>query len=276
MALYRRARSSRLLVVSLVVVSLLTITVDYRGGQSGPLERVGEAALTVLAPLQSAVSKVFRPIGAFFSGLVHVASLQKENDRLRLELQKARTDSTTTAALRRQAEQMSKVLKLQHSLGLEDVVAATVIGQSLSNFEWTVTLDEGSSSGVKLDFAVISGDGLVGHVVRVSPNACVVQLIIDPHSGVAARLAASGETGLVKGETDRRDLTMDLVSPDTKVRLSEPVLTAGYAGSLYPANIPIGFVSHVYSGSGSLTETLNVRPAVDFSSLEIVEVVMPR
>ena len=67
MALRSRARSTRLLVVTLVSISLVTITVDYRQGDEGPLAAASEAALVVLTPLQEAVSKVTRPIGNFFA-----------------------------------------------------------------------------------------------------------------------------------------------------------------------------------------------------------------
>ena len=62
MALYSRARNTRLLVISLVMASLLTITVDYRGGQTGPFEAAGRATYTVVVTIQSAVSRVLHPI----------------------------------------------------------------------------------------------------------------------------------------------------------------------------------------------------------------------
>src|ERR671936_653049 len=86
MAVYGRARNTRLLVVSLVMASLLTITVDYRGGQSGPFEAAGRAAYTVVVAVQSAVSRVIHPVGAFFSGLAHVGSLRAENQALKQQV----------------------------------------------------------------------------------------------------------------------------------------------------------------------------------------------
>jgi rod shape-determining protein MreC len=100
-----------------------------------------------------------------------------------------------------------------------------------------------------------------------------VQLIIDPDSAVAGRLASSGETGLVIGQRNH-PLTMDLVNPDANVAANEQVVTAGYQGGLYPPGIPIGFVSHVYTRPGSLTNTIELTPAADFSALEVVLVVV--
>ena len=151
-------------------------------------------------------------------------------------------------------------------------MTAVVIAESPSNFEWSVTIDRGSSDGVKVDSPVVSGQGLIGHVVQVATHWSKVQLIIDPQSAVAGRLASSGETGLVVGQRNH-DLTMDLVNPDAKVIAGEQVVTSGYQGGLYPPEIVIGVVSHVYLQPGTLTKLIAVRPSVDFSSLQFVFVV---
>ena len=73
-------RSTRLLVVVLVSISLAVITLDYREGEDGPLAGLGRIALATMAPLQEAVTTATRPIGDFFSGLVHLPSLEKRTN----------------------------------------------------------------------------------------------------------------------------------------------------------------------------------------------------
>src|SRR5262249_47744325 len=215
MALSPRVRSTRLLVISLVMASLLVITVDYRGGTSGPFEVAGRAVQTVVGTLQSGVSKVLQPIGSFFSGIVHIGSLQAENHRLQQEIQDLRERAQHDTSLARLNEEFQSLYKLQQTYGLQGV-AATVIGQSVNNFQWSVTINKGSSAGLKLDMPVVSGDGLVGHVVQVTSNTCVVLLVLDPDSFVDGRLSSSGVTGGVQGERNQ-DLQMSLVPPETKV-----------------------------------------------------------
>jgi rod shape-determining protein MreC len=271
MALSRRVRSTRLLVVSLVMASLLVITVDYRGGTSGPFEVAGRALQTVVGTLQSGVSKVLQPIGSFFSGLVHIGSLQAQNHRLQQEIQDLREKAQHDTSLQRLNDEFTSLYKLQQTYGLQGV-AATVIGQSVNNFQWSVTINRGSGAGIKLDMPVVSGDGLVGHVVFVTSNTSVVLLVLDPDSFVDGRLSSSGVTGGVQGERNQ-DLQMSLVPPDTKVFPGEQVVTSGYQSGLYPPEIPIGSVSHVYIQDGGLNKLITIRPAVDFSALEIVLVV---
>ena len=142
----------------------------------------------------------------------------------------------------------------------------------MNNFQWSVTINRGSGDGIKQDMPVVSGDGLVGHVVSVTSNTSIVLLVLDPDSFVDGRLSSSGVTGGVQGERNK-DLQMSLVPPDTKVFPGEQVVTSGYQSGLYPPEIPIGSVSHVYIQDGGLNKLITIRPAVDFSALEIVLVV---
>jgi rod shape-determining protein MreC len=279
-ALRNRARSTRLLVVTLVSASLITITVDYREGDSGPLAAAGDAALAIVSPLQEAVSKVTDPIGSFFSTLVHLPSIRRENQELKEANAGLRSDIATKTADEERMNELEDLLGLQQSLGPRvQTTAAQVIANGISNLEWTIEIDKGSSDGIALDMPVVSSAGLVGHVIRVTSGTSVVQLLIDPDSAVAGRLVASDESGLLEGQGEG-DLRMSLVSPDAIVEPDDTVVTSGYrllhgaAQSLYPPDVLIGTVSHVLSEDNALEKTVTVRPAVDFSTLDLVLVVV--
>lgn len=278
MALRNRARSTRVLVVTLVSASLVTITVDYRQGESGALAAAGDAALAIISPLQEVVSKVTDPIGTFFSTLVRLPSIRRENRELMEEVAALRQEVSTTQADLTRLAQLEALLELEQSFGPKvETTAAQVIANGVSNFEWTITIGKGSGDGIDVDMPVVASAGLVGHVVRVGPTSAVVQLIIDPDSAVAGRLD-SGETGLVIGEGGG-DLSMGLVDPTAEVLPDERVVTAGYriagiAQSLYPPNVLIGTVSRVLPDDAALEKFVTVRPAVDFSTLNLVLVVV--
>jgi rod shape-determining protein MreC len=279
-ALRNRARSTRLLVVALVSASLITITVDYRQGDSGPLAAAGDAALTLISPLQEAVSRVTDPIGNFLSTLVHLPAIRRENRELEERVAELEAAGATYRAGQERLAEAEALLQLRESFGPKfETTAAQVIANGVSNFEWTIEIDKGSADGVAVDMSVMGAAGLVGHVVRVTTSSAVVQLIIDPDSAVAGRLDVSGEAGLLEGEGEG-DLRMSLVDAEAIVQPGETVVTAGYrllegaAQSLYPPNVLIGTVSRVFTDEGALEKFVTVRPAVDFSSLSLVLVVL--
>src|SRR6266705_3283251 len=118
MALRSRPRNTRLVVISLVMMSLLTITLDYRGGQSGPFEVAGRATVAVVGALQNGVSKVVRPIGAFFSGIAHVATLQSENNRLKQQVADLQRRTAERVSLERENQRLLALAHLEQTLQL--------------------------------------------------------------------------------------------------------------------------------------------------------------
>jgi rod shape-determining protein MreC len=282
-ALSTRSRSPRLLVVTLVAISLVTITVDYREQDSGPLAAAGRAALAFISPLQEAVSTVTHPVGNFFSTLVRLPAIRKENERLRNELANAKTQLDVMGTESQRLHQLEDLFGVRRSLGPStETVAAQVIGSGVSNLEWMVTIDKGSDAGItEYDPVVVgnaSGARLVGHVVRVSGGASFVQLIVDPESFVAGRLDAAQATGLVQGN-GAQDMRMHLLPTTAEVTAGDDVATAafgiqGVGRSEYPPNVLIGSVSRVLKSDIATEKYVTVRPAVDFSSLDIVTVVL--
>ncbi|MBI4260441.1 MAG: rod shape-determining protein MreC [Actinobacteria bacterium] len=275
MALRARTRSARSLVVLLVLASLLTITVDYRQGQTGPLAGLGRVALAVITPLQDAVSKVIRPVGDFFSTLTRIPSIKQENERLREENQALRTSQIRISELETEVAQLQAIVGLVSTYNLP-YQGARVIGSGVSNFEWSVTIDKGSDDGIRVDMPVVTGAGLVGRVVEVTGGSAKVMLILDTRSHVAARIVAPGlsqVTGDLQGQGPE-DLDLDLVDPDVPIEAGATVVTAGYDGAVYPPSIPIGTVSRVVPDPTALDQLVTVRPFVDFSALDIVAVVL--
>ena len=278
----QRPRATRLLVVVLVSISLAVITLDYRQ-QDGPLSALGTSTKAAMAPMQRAVTNVTRPVGDFFSGLAHLPSLSKENQELKDELAAAHADDATKELIQTQNEELQGLLDLRPTLDPE-AVAAVVIANGLSNFEWTITIDKGSNDGIALNKPVVTGSPeapmLVGRVVQVSPDSADVRLIIDRESAAAAVLKDSQEAGLIHGQGDA-DLRMTDVEPGTVTEGDvEQVFTLGYEVTgqpgLYPPDLLIGQVSRTVPADNATEEFIEVRPAVDFATLQFVLVLKAR
>ncbi|HKX25550.1 MAG TPA: rod shape-determining protein MreC [Actinomycetota bacterium] len=269
----RRIRSTRLLVVGLLLASLVTITLDARGGREGPLAVMGRVMGAVVGPLQEGVAAVFRPIGSWMTNVFRAGSLAEQNAALEEEINLLRRQIQEELALRRRVEELEQLLELRSQLGYE-TVGATVVAESVGNFEWSITIDRGAVDDVEVDMPVIAGEGLVGRVIEVYPFTSKVLLIIDPDSAVSARLASTGERGLIQGQREE-PLRMELIDPETEVQPGEVVETSGYRleedlQGFYPSAIPIGVVDRVEPAEDEVTLEVLVRPNVDFSSLSTV------
>jgi rod shape-determining protein MreC len=274
-----RPRGTRLLVVALVSLSLVIITLDYREGSSGPLAEAGRWTQTTMAPLQQAVSTVTRPVGDFFSGLAHLPSLERENTDLKTQVADLQNQIANAGDVQERLQTLTDLLGLKQEL-FPAGVPAIVIGNGVSNFEWSVTIDKGTNDGVQAGQPVVAGSAtsprLVGLVTSVTTISATVELLIDQNFAVAGRLSPSRATGLVQGQGEQ-DPRMDGIPQDTRIDLTTnpvQVFTVSYEingqHGRYPPGILIGEVSSVIQSTNALETAVTVRPAVDFSALEYV------
>ena len=173
--------------------------------------------------------------------------------------------------LRQDAEQAKR---LQALLGFKEqfiakTTAAQVIGTSGSEQSRIVYLDKGTNQGIAADMAVISGDGVVGKVIRVFANTSQVLLINDQSSGVGAILEQSRLQGILKGKASG-ELVLDKIMSDEEVKPGEKVLTSG-GDQIFPKGLPIGTVTRVSTGGQFLQVTL--QPSASLNHLEEVLVI---
>jgi rod shape-determining protein MreC len=277
---HSRPRGTRLLVVALVSLSLAIITLDYREGSTGPLAEAGRWTQTAITPLQQAVETVTRPVGDFFSGLAHLPSLERENGDLKAQVADLQAEAAGHADVEERLQTLTDLLDLKQQLFPEGV-AAVVIANGVSNFEWSITIDAGSDDGIQVDQPVVAGQAatprLVGRVIQVTPNSATVELLIDQNFAVAGRLSPTRATGLVQGRGEQ-DPEMDGIPQGTEIDPTgdQPVqvFTMSYEingqHGRYPPGILIGEVSSVIQSTNALETAVTVRPAVDFASLEYV------
>lgn len=269
----RDRRRTRLLLTLLLLSAFTLITLDYRSGGS-PFGFLRSAASGIFGPLERAATAIARPVGNAVSELGHLGSdrsrikqLQDENDRLNEQLRLGQLDKT-------RLDEFNKMYRLTQQ-GRMRTVAARVVGLGGGlGFERTASVDVGSRDGVRKNMTVVNGDGLVGRVERVGPTTSTVLLAVDRDFTVFARLAPGLETGYVTGGGDRA-MSLSLLSQFATVRAGQTLVTVGPSvGSFFAPEIPIGVVTRVQQTPGQLTRSAQVRPFVDFTSLDIVGIIV--
>ena len=274
-----RARSAirrRAVIAGLVVLALILITVSFREPTSGPLHGVQSAGATVLRPFEVAAERVaqpFRDVYGYFSGLVHAKS---ENEKLKAEVNKLRQQALLGEAARSQNENLRKQLNFIDSpLFPSDYtpVNTRIIGWR-NEFDQRVVIAAGRDNGIHQETPVMTNDGLVGSVTQVSPTAALVTLLTDESSAVQARDQDTGAFGVVRHGAGQNSLILDRVTKDKVVKVGQVIVTAGTRSkqypSLFPANIPIGYVVSVGQSDTAPFKQIQIQPFVDFSSLDAV------
>ncbi|MGW8376130.1 rod shape-determining protein MreC [Streptomyces sp. ODS28] len=269
----RDTRESRLLLVLLIAIAFALITVDLRGGERTPLDSARQGAASVFGPVENGVSSAVDPVGNAIdavrdSGERHgrISRLEQENASLRQKL--GSSDRT-----RARAKELDKLMKTAGSGGY-GIKGAQVIGiGAAQGFSWTVTIDAGSEDGLARDMTVINGDGLVGRVTTVGPSTSTVLLATDPDFTVGTRMEKSSELGFATGRGSD-GLNVQLLNGKAEVKRGERLVTFGSQDDKpFVPGVPVGKVSRV-DNAGDLTRSVDVKPYVGFSKLDVVGVVV--
>ena len=272
--MYRRNGRGRLLVLIFLALSVVIITLDFRGGSSGPLNSVRDFAQTVVAPIQRGITTVTRPVGNFFSSIGDLADLREENKRLKQANEQMQTEIDQARDLTEENAELLANLELDESWLAMDRVAAQVIGDAPGNFKWAVLIDKGDEDGIEEDMAVINPDGLVGKVIRTSADTSLVLLLIDPNIGVAATDEAGNIRGSITGNGEGEGFSLQYVDKESDAEVGTRIVTSNFNRGIYPRGIPIGFISNISGDVRATDLDITVNPAVDFADLNVVQILL--
>jgi len=157
--------------------------------------------------------------------------------------------------------------------GRSAVVTAQVVAYGTHGD--TVAIDVGTRDGVRADHMVLNADGLVGRVIEAGHSVSTVRLAVDPASSLGVRVAGTKELGTVTGQGMRDGLLrLRLLAADARPRAGQRVVTLGSAkGGPYLPGVPVGTIVRVERDQDPLLTTALVRPAVRFTTLDVVGVV---
>ena len=199
-----------------------------------------------------------------------IAALEQDNRALR-------ATAVESQALARENERLRQLLA-QPPRQAWRLKTARVIGRDPANWWQSVHLDVGVRHGVTTNLAVFTPQGLVGRVAEAGAWTCRVVLVGDPNCPVAAALADSGETGIIRGASggDISAALVDLsyLSRNAVAKPGQRVLTSGQGG-VFPAGIQVGeVVDSRMVGAGVYLE-VRVRLSVNLGALDYVWVKLP-
>jgi rod shape-determining protein MreC len=224
------------------------------------------------ARVQSGTWSAVHGVRSFWGNYVALRGARAENETLHRQVAdlEVRLQEQRTLALR--ATRLQELMDLTSSTELPTIAADVIAGNPNPGMR-TVTIGRGTADGVQADMAVIAPGGLVGRVIGTpAAHAARVQLLIDRYAAAGAVTERARAGGMVVGVDKDPPLMMDLVSNLADVKPGDAVVASGVDG-IYPKGFRIGTVETSERGV-QLYRMIRIRPAVDFSSLEEVLVVL--
>ena len=259
-------RSTATIVIIILAAGLLILA------SSGYLTPVSRIILDPIISAQTWLSTRFRAVQNILTAPADVTSLRQRNAELEEEIARLQVELVEVQQQLTEAEVLSSLVDYARSRSENRYIAAAVIGRGSSPFLQYIISNRGSDDDLRRGMPVVTQQGLVGQVVAVTAGAARVQLITDPGSTVNVILQESETEAVLTGETTG-EISLDLIPQSATLQPGDLIVTSGFGGN-FPANLLVGQVSTVRSNAYDLFQSASVQPAVDFSQLEIVLVII--
>ena len=279
--MYRKqVRRRRAVLLLLVVASLTLLSLYYREGTGGPLHGVQDVVSTIFGPITEGADRALKPARDLVNWFDETFEARGENDRLKDKVTSLRDELARAQSTQLEAKELSRLQELASGGIVPDgskPVTARVVGRSPTVWYSTVTIDKGTSAGIRVNDPVVAADGLAGRITQTTPNTAQVTLITDSESSVTARVLPDGATGVVEPNIgDPRDLQLDFLERGSDIGEGQMVVTAGFStgdlGSIFPPGIPIGEITESTLEEQQAYQRVHLEAFADLRDMNFVRV----
>ncbi len=227
-----------------------------------------------LAPIEAPLARIKNALDRTVTPARRVTPAVYES--LLAEVTRLRHERRRIESLDLENRQLRRMLDLPAPPGWR-LLAADILARDVNAWWQTARLNRGSADGVAPDLPVLSPDGLVGRVLRVSRSTCDVLFLVDPRCKVSARVLPGGALGVVRGQgvswRGQPGCRMEYLSPAAAVRPGDDVVSSGLGG-VFPPGLLLGRIRRVMPDRSGLYQSAELDPAAGFQTLQMLFLIL--
>ena len=230
------------------------------------------AILALTAPVEKAIVVAVNGVQDAWHGYVALRGVREENLRLRGEALHEHNEASALAEVKAENERLKRLLEYADRNSPTRYLAAEVIAVGASPHSHVLRVARGTADGVTQGAPVVAPEGVVGQIAVATAHYADVQLILSPTSAVPAISQRTRGRSTVKGVGDITRCKLEYALRTDDLQDGDLLLTAGGPG--FPRGLPIGRVVNVAKRPTGMFTAADVIPAVTFSRLDEVMVVL--
>ncbi|MEX0844810.1 MAG: rod shape-determining protein MreC [Balneolaceae bacterium] len=235
------------IITALILLFAFTIMI---GRHQGGIDSLRKISVTTYSILEEPLAN----IRIYRQALNTNTYLQRQNILLQDELSRLRS-------IEQENRELRKLLGYQQRSEF-DLTPVLIVGKKITGLNNILTIDAGTSDGLKEGMPLVSSDGLVGKIVLAGKHYSQVMPYYNSLFRVSARLQENQANGIVSWPGEQYgELVMDFVPKTIEVDSGYVVETSG-SSNHYPAGIPIGKVIRTEPESGRETQRIFLEPYV--------------
>ena len=250
-----------------IAVGLMAGSIGIRNNRNTPtiVQQIGN---TVVGWFGGIVNYPMNSANGTVSSLGQILNAYSENKTLKKKVSALEQTQTTNETLKKENKQLKAELELNNSLTDYTTITAAVTNRTPSAWENQLIINKGSSSGVKKNMAVLSGNPTNSKVELISSSSESTNqfsVAVDNEDGDTVN-------GLISGyDTKTSQLVMSEVSSSAAVKKGAKVTTNGLGG-VTPKGLYVGKVVKTTKGSGGEIDRIYVEPATNLNDVNYVTI----
>ena len=256
------------LIILLLLIGLVLMSLRIK--QQRGIAFLDALLMELCSPFQRASTAVIQTVHRTVDQYFFLVQLQKENEILKQRIAELQEENHLKEEALLANERLRKLLEFREKISTS-MVTAEVIGQDPSSWFRSLTVNKGERDGVRKGMAVISTDGVVGQILKASPNYATVLLITDYNSAIDSIVQKTRARAIVEGKGENRCQLKYLLRTD-EVNVGDVIVTSGLGGN-FPKGLLIGEIRQVEKKGRSIFQYAELAPSVDLTKLEEVLVI---
>lgn len=259
------------IIVTIIILIFLVVITNTDVAKMSYVENI---VSTIVMPIQNGLTYLKNKIAGNDSFFENINNLQAENEELKKKNSELEQALREFEIVKSENDTLKEYMNLKEKYKSYSTIPAYVINRDIGNYSNTIVINAGEKDGIKEDMTVIADEGLVGHVISTTEHTAKVQTIVDTATAVTSTISTTKDTIVVQGTLDDTTLLKATYIPtEASVLQGDSVETSGLGG-IYPKGIHIGTIKEVFNTKNPTDRYATVEPAVDFSKLATVLVII--
>ena len=247
-----RSKTFKIIAVLLAAVLAFFLRAVYTGGLMPALSHIVGAVAT---PFGEFFAGIGNGIQDFFQPIFHGRELQKENEDLQKLVDELTRRQADYDELKNQNDLYRRFFSISDSNADYTLEPATVIAHVPDDPSGSFIINIGQSQGITSGMPVITENGLVGIVGRVSERYCRVLTLMDPAVNIGVLDSTTLDTGILTGDaamSEDNTARLTYLRLQSEAAAGDLILTSGY-GEQIPQGLTVGYLSEVSLAATGLT-----------------------
>ena len=253
----------------LAMLSLVLLTLDRNTSILKQIRTYGEFVLLDTYALFHGVQE---ELNLGITGLYKIHEMERTITKLRLEREQLLVrQNIDLPQLEKENSQLRDLLNLTDVYS-DGLIVAKQIRSVRGTNDNNLYINIGIKDGVQLSQPVLSAQGIVGQVIEIFDNYCVILPIIHTNHGLSVQISNKLARYIAQGDGEAlviRDLPLH-----TDIRKGDKVVTTGLGG-IYPQLYPVGQVGRIVEKK-TATKDIYIEPYTDFNETQFVIVPFER